>query len=188
MRTAPSCVSILRTDRYTVVTMPEEIDLTNAAAVREQLLRLLNGHASRALPVILDFSGTAFCDSSMVHVLVRAHTRATAMGCRLYAVVPPDGIVRRVFDATAVWRLVPMRNDIGSAIATAVVTALDEARPGDPGTRGRASAAAPADPARARRAPGAPGRRSGLGGETGPVARPWRGTGKGAGTASPGAA
>jgi hypothetical protein len=45
----------------------------------------------------------------------------------MYAAVHPDGMVRKVFDITAVPRLIPTCDDLGSAIAMAVVNALDDA-------------------------------------------------------------
>jgi anti-sigma B factor antagonist len=112
-----------RTSRYTVVELPEQIDTSNADGVREQLLALLN---SGGEPIIADLTGTTFCDSSAVNALLRAYTRARATGRSLYAAVPPDGIVRKVFEITAVGRAIPTFDDVGSAVAAAVVAALDE--------------------------------------------------------------
>jgi hypothetical protein len=40
---------------------------------------------------------------------------------------PPDGIVRKVFEISAITRLIPTYEDVGSAIARAVAAALDDA-------------------------------------------------------------
>ena len=114
-----------RTSRYTVVELPEQIDTSNAEGVREHLLAELNVGAG-ADPLIVDLTGTAFCDSSAINALLHVQTRARAAGRRLYAAVPPDGIVRKVFEISAITRLIPTYEDVGSAIAMAVVAALDE--------------------------------------------------------------
>ncbi|MGI5231932.1 STAS domain-containing protein [Actinoallomurus sp. CA-142502] len=118
-----SALPTWRTSRYTVVELPEQVDTSNADGVREQLLALLN---SGDEPIIADLTGTTFCDSSAVNALLRANTRARATGRPLYAAVAPSGIVRKVFDITAVARAIPTFDDVGSAVATAVVTALEE--------------------------------------------------------------
>ncbi|GLY85878.1 hypothetical protein Airi02_038070 [Actinoallomurus iriomotensis] len=123
VRAVVSALPTWRTSRYTVVELPEQVDTSNADAVREQLLALLN---SGDEPIIADLTGTTFCDSSAVNALLRANTRARATGRPLYAAVAPSGIVRKVFDITAVARAIPTFDDVGSAVATAVVTALEE--------------------------------------------------------------
>jgi anti-sigma B factor antagonist len=120
------------TSRYTVVRLPERIDTSNADQVREQLLALLNSDGSGTGPLIADLTGTTFCDTSAINALLRAHTRAGGQRRRLYAAVPPGGTVRKVFDIAAISRVIPTFDDVGSAVATAVLTAVDDARSGDP--------------------------------------------------------
>ena len=77
-----------------VVTLPDEIDMANAAGVGEQL------HAAfdvGAAIVVADMSGTRFCDTSGIHALVMAHKRATAENVRFRVVVRP-GEVRQVLE------------------------------------------------------------------------------------------
>jgi anti-sigma B factor antagonist len=128
VRAVDSTTSVWRTSRYTVVELPSEIDTSNAEGVREQLLALVNAGEG---PIIADLTGTTFCDSSAINALLRANTRASAAGRRLYAAAPPGGIVRKVFEITAVSRAIPTFNDVGSAIATAVTADLDDAPEGD---------------------------------------------------------
>jgi anti-anti-sigma factor len=116
MHTGASNLPIRRTDQYTVVEMPEEIDATSSDGIKEQLLSLLNSGTG---PVIIDLTGTAFCDSSTLKALIRTRTRADAAGRRLYAAVPPSGAVRRIFKLTAISRLIPIHDDLESAIAAA---------------------------------------------------------------------
>jgi anti-anti-sigma factor len=113
------------TSRYTVVELPGEIDIANADDIREQLLCLLNADEPTGTPLIIDLTGTSFCDSSGVNAILRTHTRADAMGRRLYLAIRPGGVTRKVFEITAVSHLIPIHDDVGSAVS-AVVTALDK--------------------------------------------------------------
>ena len=87
-----------------VITLPEEIDISNSEQVRDELLSLLN----RAPAVlIVDMAETTFCDSAGVNALVRAHKRATASGAEIRLVVASLG-VQRVLANTGVDRLIPV--------------------------------------------------------------------------------
>ena len=58
-----------------VVEAPEEVDICNAEQLRLVLLECCSrGHAT----VVLDMTGTRFCDSSGFSALVAAHKRALA--------------------------------------------------------------------------------------------------------------
>jgi anti-anti-sigma factor len=127
-----TALPIWRTSRYTVVGLPAQIDVANADELRERLVAVLNDGGTTELPFVVDVTGTRFCDSSGVNALLRVHTHAMALGRRMYMAVRPDGLVRKVFDITAVPRLIPTCDDLGSAIAMAVVTALDDSGEPDP--------------------------------------------------------
>lgn len=123
MRTTGSDLPIRRIGNFLVVQLPQEIDTSNSTDVREQLLGLLNSDGPASL--IIDLTSTEFCDSSAIRALIRARARANGSCRRLYAAVPPAGMVRRVFDLTAVSRLIPVHDDVGSAIAAAVDAELE---------------------------------------------------------------
>jgi anti-sigma B factor antagonist len=85
----------------TVVTTPEEIDVTNAAGLRAALADAAghrNGNGNGNGTLVVDMSRTRFCDSSGVNVLVRAHQRARDEG----------GEVRLVIAAAAVLRILAL--------------------------------------------------------------------------------
>jgi anti-sigma B factor antagonist len=104
-----------------VITLPEEIDISNSDQVREELLSVLNRGPA---VLIVDMAGTTFCDSAGVNALVRAHKRATADGAEIRLVVASLG-VQRVLAITGVDRLIP--------VYPTMTAALDEAgQPGDP--------------------------------------------------------
>ena len=77
--------------RAVVVALPEEIDLTNAAGVAEQLTLAVGRHPI----VIIDMSATRFCDCAGARAIVRAHKRAAEGGAELRVVVTADPWRRR---------------------------------------------------------------------------------------------
>ncbi|WP_067491224.1 STAS domain-containing protein [Actinomadura hibisca] len=89
---------------HLVVEFPQEIDLANAPLIRSRLLRLLE---ERPAGLVLDMSGTHFCDSSGIEVIFRAHVRASRAGLRLHLVLPPPGPARTACAITGVTRVVP---------------------------------------------------------------------------------
>ena len=64
-----------------VLTMPEEIDITNADETREQLLTIVNQGAT---VLVADMSRTTFCDSAGITALVRAFRRANEGGTSIH--------------------------------------------------------------------------------------------------------
>jgi anti-sigma B factor antagonist len=87
-----------------VITLPEEIDISNSEQVRDELLLLVNRGPA---VLIVDMAETTFCDSAGVNALVRAHKRATANGAEIRLVVSSLG-VQRVLSITGVDRLIPV--------------------------------------------------------------------------------
>src|ERR1700744_2441063 len=68
-----------------VVTLPSQIDLTNASGVLDALARALE---SGTAVVVADAAETTFCDCAGVRALMRAHRRATAAGTELRVASP----------------------------------------------------------------------------------------------------
>ena len=86
-----------------VVAAPEEIDITNAAALRATLLNAAaNGHDT----LVVDMTRTQFCDSSGLHTLIAAHKRAEAEGREVLLVIPSTTVLR-VFALTGMDRMIP---------------------------------------------------------------------------------
>ncbi len=112
-----------------VITLPEEIDISNSEQVREELLSLLNRGPA---VLIVDMAETTFCDSAGVNALVRAHKRATANGAEIRLVVASLGVLR-VLAITGVDRLIPVDPSMTASLA----------EPGEP-----------AEPAETHRGPG----------------------------------
>ena len=126
MRGAPANLRVRRTSQYTVVEMLGEIDASNSDGVGERLLEVLNDGTA---PVIIDLTDTLFFDSTALKALVRARTHALAGQGRLSAVIPPSGPVRRIFELTGISRLIPVHDDLDSAIAVAAIDGDQPIRP-----------------------------------------------------------
>ena len=95
-----------------VITLPEEIDISNSEQVREELLSLLNRGPA---VLIVDMAETTFCDSAGVNALVRAHRRATASDAEIRLVVTSRG-VERVLAITGVDRLIRIYPSVAAAL------------------------------------------------------------------------
>src|SRR5215471_18401560 len=87
-----------------VVSAPAEIDTITAEKLRLVLLRTAaNGHAT----VVVDLTGTRYCDSSGLEMLAGAHRRALDEGGELRLVRAADGPVIRVLALTTLDRFIP---------------------------------------------------------------------------------
>jgi len=96
-----------------VVTLPTEIDLTNADLVQEELLSVLNQGATL---LVADLSKTSFCDSAGVSALVRAFRRAVTSAGTMRLVVGTPA-VERVFSISGVDRLVDTFPSVAASLA-----------------------------------------------------------------------
>jgi anti-anti-sigma factor len=97
--------------QHGVVTAPAEVDVTNSGEVRQALLAAV----SHGVPVlIIDMSGTTFCDSTGVHAIVAAYQEAAAngMGLRLVA----TGALH-ILTVVGVDQLIPIYPDLEAALA-----------------------------------------------------------------------
>ena len=77
--------------RPVVVTLPAEIDITNADRVGEELSSAI---ARGARIVVADMRGTRFCNSSGISMLVQAHRQAAANKAELRLVVLSTAVLR----------------------------------------------------------------------------------------------
>jgi anti-sigma B factor antagonist len=110
-----------------VVAVPAEIDVTTTEHLDAVLLGAIrDGHPA----VVVDMTGTRFCDSSGIHTLLRAHKRAVAEGAELRLVVPAGGAVRRVFDLFGLDLLVPCFSGLPEALAQPTAAGRQRTRQG----------------------------------------------------------
>jgi anti-sigma B factor antagonist len=107
-----------------VVAAPEEIDITNAAALRATLLNAAaNGHDT----LVVDMTRTQFCDSSGLHTLIAAHKRAEAEGRQVLLVIPSPAVLR-VFVLTGMDRVIPNFTSLPEALVRTTATANGHSR------------------------------------------------------------
>jgi anti-sigma B factor antagonist len=104
---------VLWIGQVAVVSLPEEIDVTIADSVREELLAVL---AQGATLLVADLDKTEFCDSAGVSALVQAYRRASASGNSLRLVVGTPA-VQRVLSITGVDRLVDIFPSVAASLA-----------------------------------------------------------------------
>ena len=110
-----------------VVAAPEEIDITNAEALRSALLSAAaNGNGA----LVVDMTRTRFCDSSGLHTLIAAHKRAEAQHRKVLLVIPSTAVLR-VFTLTAMDRVIPNFTSLADALAQTPATANGRSRQRD---------------------------------------------------------
>ena len=107
--------------RAAVVTLPAEVDVTNADQVREELLAVLNRSAAL---LIADLSQTIFCDSAGVSALARALRRAEASQSQMRLVVGTSP-VRRVLALTGLDRLLEIYPSVTEALGENAAATAD---------------------------------------------------------------
>ncbi|MFV0127619.1 STAS domain-containing protein [Streptomyces sp. HMX112] len=99
-----------------VVAVSGEADVESVAPLRA----VLEAAGTTADVLVLDLSGVRFADSSMVNVLVRAHTDIEE---RL-RIAAPSAFVRRLFDLTCLNDVLAVHDSVADAEAHARARAL----------------------------------------------------------------
>jgi len=99
--------------RSPVVSMPDEIDVTNAGEV----LNLITAACGPGVTaVIVDLTATRFCDSGGLRHLLLAYGRVAAAGAQLRLAIPSDGPIGRVVELTGINRQVAVYPTLELAI------------------------------------------------------------------------
>jgi anti-sigma B factor antagonist len=96
-----------------VVTMPAEIDITNADQIGEDLSSAI---ARGAGIVVADMTGTRFCNSSGISMLVLARRQAAANDAELRLVVPYAAVLRAL-KLVRMDRMLPIYPSLDAALA-----------------------------------------------------------------------
>jgi anti-sigma B factor antagonist len=97
-----------------VVTTPAEIDLTTAGQLRAILF---DWHSRGHATVVVDMTGTQFCDCAGLRELLLAHERAVSEGGGLRLVIAAGDVVLRIFTLTGLDRLIPRFENLDLALA-----------------------------------------------------------------------
>jgi anti-sigma B factor antagonist len=97
--------------QHGVVTLPAEVDVTNADEIRQALLAA----ASHDVAVlIIDMSETTFCDSAGVQAIIAAHQQAAATGTELRLATTA---VLRILTLVGIDQLIPIYSTLQAALA-----------------------------------------------------------------------
>jgi len=101
--------------RSEVVSMPAELDITNARLFGEELIAaLVLGNSV----VIADMTSTTFCDSSGARALAIAHRQAAALKAELWLVVAAASVLRTL-SLSGLDQLIPIYPSLDEALAPA---------------------------------------------------------------------
>jgi anti-sigma B factor antagonist len=94
-----------------VVDMPAEIDVTNAEEVRQALLSAASHDAA---VLVIDMSGTTFCDSAGVQAIVATRKQAATTGTQLR--LAATGVLR-ILTLVGIDQLIPIYPTLEEALA-----------------------------------------------------------------------
>jgi anti-sigma B factor antagonist len=111
--TSPAEVVLDRRNGYVVGRLSGEVDMSNAAYVREQLLA---STPNDALALVLDISGCRYLDSAAIEVLFDVSRRLARRRQELRLVMPPESPLRRVIELTEVHTAAPLYESLESAL------------------------------------------------------------------------
>src|SRR6516162_7917359 len=111
------------------MTLPAEVDISNAGLVRQDLLAVV---AQGASLVIADMTATTFCDSAGVTALVRVARQATAQGSGLRLAAGAPAVIR-MLALTGVDKLIEVYPSVAAALADPEHDVAVEPAPAPPG-------------------------------------------------------
>ena len=111
----PSDFPVRVVDGFAVVTTPDEIDVANAAPFRAALLTAAD---LRQRAIIVDMTGTEFCDSTGLNVLVRALRQADEAGGEVRLAVGGTAL-QRILTVTGVATMFGVYHSLGEALRAA---------------------------------------------------------------------
>lgn len=97
-RPSPTAAKALRN---IVVNLPGDIDILNARAVHDRIVALLDDGVGA---LIVDLTGTEFCDCAGIRGIVQAGRHAETLRTPVCVALPADGLVRRVAELTGLAR------------------------------------------------------------------------------------
>jgi anti-anti-sigma factor len=98
--------------RHVVVTMPDEIDLTNSGDL-DDLLAAVAAQCPEVMTV--DLTATEFCDSAGVSVIAHAHRLVTANGGEL-RIALGQSRVARIIQLIGLDQIVPLYRDVQQSL------------------------------------------------------------------------
>ncbi len=112
--TSPAEIAVERRGGSVVAHLGGEIDMTNAAYVREQLL---DSMPNDAIALVIDISSCRYLDSAAIEVLFDLSRRLARRRQELRLVMPPGSPLRRVIELTEVHTAAPVHDSLDSALS-----------------------------------------------------------------------
>jgi anti-anti-sigma factor len=101
----------------TLVTLPADIDISNADAVYAGTMGAVHTRRDRLRLLVLDLTGTGFMDSQGVRLINQVREQVhRPPHTELRVVAEPDGLVSRVLELTGLRRDVAVYDDLAEAI------------------------------------------------------------------------
>jgi len=98
---------------WAVVTLPQEIDVSNSQQIGQQLASLAD---QGAVILIVDLTATTFCDTSGARELIAARKHAHAGGTEMRLVVKANAVLR-VFEIIGLGDLFDIYSDLAAALS-----------------------------------------------------------------------
>ena len=110
---SPAEIVLDRRGGSVVARLSGEVDMSNAAYVREQLLA---STPNDALALVLDISGCRYLDSAAIEVVFDVSRRLDRRRQQLRLVVPASSPLRRVLELTDVGSVAPLHSTLEGAL------------------------------------------------------------------------
>ena len=107
-------IAVERRGASVVAHVTGEIDMTNAAYLREQLL---DSMPNDALALVIDISACRYLDSAAIEVLFDLSRRLGRRRQELRLVMPPSSPLKRVIELTEVGSAAPVYESLDTALS-----------------------------------------------------------------------
>jgi anti-anti-sigma factor len=113
---------IEREDKIVIAVLTGEIDMSNAASVRQQVARSVTSDEDA---LIVDLSDLSFMDSAGLHSLIELGTVLHERRQQLLLCVPHGSPIERAIDIIGLPSAVSVHSDRGEAMEAARASAMD---------------------------------------------------------------
>ena len=107
-------IAVERRGGSVVAHVSGEIDMTNAAYLREQLL---DSTPNDALALVVDITGCRYLDSAAIEVLFDLSRRLGRRRQELRLVMPPSSPLKRVIELTEIRTAAPVYESLDTALS-----------------------------------------------------------------------
>jgi anti-anti-sigma factor len=107
-------VAVERRGASVVAHLSGEVDITNAAYLREQML---DSMPNDALTLVIDLSECRYLDSAAIELLFDLSRRLGRRRQELRLVLPPSSPLKRVIELTEVSSAAPVHESLDSALS-----------------------------------------------------------------------